>query len=727
MTNPTISQLSRGASLVVLILICCVVHCCAQEYLPSERVVPNELLVRVVPGTDLKDLFNQESKVPDARYSSIFPSLGMFRVRLSAESDLEECADYLRSDSRVISVRRNRIMTMVTTATPDDPSYSSQYALQLIEAHRAWDISTGGVNALGDEIVVAVLDDGFDLSHPDLNFWINEAEVANDGIDDDGNGYIDDVKGWNASTEDDDIVSAQHGTHVAGIVGARGNNGIGITGVNWNVKIMAVQVFNGSDLAESDILDGYNYILSNRLLYDQSDGEFGAFIVATNASFSKAGWQPEDYTEWCEIFDALGTAGILNVGTAQNQSVEIDAEGGFPPPPSNFSMPAMCSSPYLVVVTNTNSADELADDAPWSVEHFDIAAPGVSILSTVPGGTGLLSGVSMAAPLVAGTVALIHAAACESFAQAYSNNPAQVTLNIRSAIVNRADFVPGLLLLIGGGRLNVYNSVRAFMEEHVTNRTITGNLTAPLTRTAINEVEIHDFTSSTDVLVRAGHTISIAPNSSLTPNSESYQLYEVSPAYYECAVPYEPLGLGLYAPSTAYCGTPLGVACNAVVSGGVGPYTFAWRSRLHASNDWYNHNSSVATCIVFRNDDFVVDVRVTDALGNTAVAGPALVACIQGMVKEDNHSLYAQDEVKVQVWPNPSNGTTWLRASVNGQEESASILIVDGAGRVLESTQVSLEGGVSLPVSVSLVSGAYYAVVVIGEYREVERFIILRE
>jgi len=120
----------------------------------------------------------------------------------------------------------------------------------------AWDIATGGLTAQGDTIVVAVIDDGIDPNHEDLkdNLWKNYAEIPNNGIDDDNNGYIDDYLGWNSIEDNDNIDNDDHGTSVSGIIGAKGNNGIGVAGVNWNVKIMTI---NAIPAPESGVVAAY--------------------------------------------------------------------------------------------------------------------------------------------------------------------------------------------------------------------------------------------------------------------------------------------------------------------------------------------------------------------------------------------------------------------------------------------------------------------------------------
>src|ERR1035437_1742636 len=169
-----------------------------------------------------------------------------------------------------------------------------------IDATEAWDITTGGVTSQGDTIVVAVIDGGFDLTQKDLSFWKNYGEIPNNGIDDDGNGFIDDHDGWNGQTATDNFSVASHGTHVSGTVGAKGNNGIGVTGVNWNVKVMPIS-YNGSggNGFEANVVASYAYAMDQRRLYNQTNGVKGAFIVSTNSSFGVDLAMPSAYPLWC--------------------------------------------------------------------------------------------------------------------------------------------------------------------------------------------------------------------------------------------------------------------------------------------------------------------------------------------------------------------------------------------------------------------------------------------
>ena len=180
--------------------------------------------------------------------------------------------------------------------TPDDPQFGQQWQHQNIQSELAWDITTGGVTAAGDTIVVAIIEKA-DLGHPDLaaNAWINRGEIPGNGIDDDGNGYVDDVRGWDPVAGNDAVYSGGHGTEVAGMIGAVGNNDSLVVGANWHVKMMPV---NYQDAQEANVITAYTYPLIMRRLYNSTNGAKGAFIVATNASWGVDGGQPADAPLW---------------------------------------------------------------------------------------------------------------------------------------------------------------------------------------------------------------------------------------------------------------------------------------------------------------------------------------------------------------------------------------------------------------------------------------------
>ncbi len=271
------------------------------------------------------------------------------------------------------------LLYSVKRTLPNDPSFAQLWGLEMIGAPEAWSVTSGSPN-----VVVAVVDTGVDVMHPDLrdNIWVNEGEIPGNSRDDDGNGYVDDVFGYNAlSPQAPPADDHGHGTHVAGTIGAVGDNQVGIVGVNWRVKIMALKFLgrNGSGYL-SDALKTIEYILTMK--------QRGVNIRVVNAS-----WGSDTYSRSLEEAIArLKRAGILVIAAAGNQSTNVK------------QYPAAYEDVLSVAaVDETGDLTNFSNYGDW----VDIAAPGYRILSTVPGGGyRSASGTSMAAPHVAGVAAL---------------------------------------------------------------------------------------------------------------------------------------------------------------------------------------------------------------------------------------------------------------------------------------------------------------------------------
>lgn len=308
---------------------------------------------------------------------------------------------------------------------PNDPGFINQKDMALIAMSKAWDISTGGVTTSGDTIVVAILDDGYQIDHLDLvhNLWINRGEIANDGIDNDLNNYVDDRIGYNVTNKNDTHPIHSHGTSVAGIIGATGNNGIGVSGVNWDVKVM---LLSGADF-ESSVIESYQYVLDMRIAYAQSNGTQGAFVVATNLSGGINRAFAADHPLWCEMYDKLGQKGILSVCSAPNESISVDLDG---------DMPTTCTSPYLITVTNVDESDVLVESAGFGSVSIDMGAPGDGTVTTATTNKYKnFDGTSAAAPHVAGMIALMYSTPCTDFLYDIESNPSGTASRIRDIIL----------------------------------------------------------------------------------------------------------------------------------------------------------------------------------------------------------------------------------------------------------------------------------------------------
>lgn len=343
---------------------------------------------------------------------------------------LPTAVEAFTEEANAVQYAEPDFVVFASATTPNDPAFNQLWGMHQrtdkdIDAPEAWDLSQGSTN-----VIVAVLDTGIDYGHEDLsaNLWRNPGEIPGNGVDDDGNGFRDDVYGWDFCNDDSDPYDDNsHGTHCAGTIGAVGNNGSGVAGVNWRVKLMAVKCMNaGGSGFISDAIDAVYYATRRG-------------VRVTSNSWGYYGW----LQSMKDAIDNAGASNILFVAAAGNEANNND---------DNPAYPASFVSANIISVAATDADDDLAWFSNYGHTTVDLGAPGVGIYSTVPTAQGKyasFSGTSMATPHVAGAAALVAA---------YS--PALTAAQIKQRILDNTDRSSTLSgKTATGGRLNAYKSL----------------------------------------------------------------------------------------------------------------------------------------------------------------------------------------------------------------------------------------------------------------------------
>ncbi|MBI4231006.1 MAG: choice-of-anchor D domain-containing protein [Planctomycetes bacterium] len=386
---------------------------------------PGEVLIKFRPSAGAAERDDVRSGLGASR-ARRFRS-GAEHWKLGAGLSTEEAIARLRAHPRVEYAEPNSIVR--ADLLPDDPRFPELWGLRNtgqnggtpgadIHAEMAWNVSTGSRT-----VRVAVIDTGIDYTHPDLaaNIWANPDEIPANGIDDDHNGFVDDLRGWDFVNDDNDPRDDMgHGTHVAGTIGAVGDNGTGVAGVDWQVSLVPVKFLDaGGSGTTADAVAAVDY------------------AAALGVDVMNASWGSTEDSR--ALYDAIaGGGGSLFVAAAGNDALDNDAVPHFP---SNYDLP------NVIAVAATDRHDLKADFSDWGATTVDLGAPGVDILSTIPGGGyGLASGTSMAAPHVSGVAALVRAAA-----------PGIEIAQMRQRLLDSVDPIPALSgITVSGGRLNAF-------------------------------------------------------------------------------------------------------------------------------------------------------------------------------------------------------------------------------------------------------------------------------
>ena len=383
------------------------------ELWTDHEVVPNRVFVRFgaeIVGERREALLAEMGAAVSSSYERMVPGT----CCLAIDADVAEFIDRYRFRGDVLEYIEPVYTMEFFDTTPNDSNYGSLYGMARINAPAAWDDHVGD-----QDFTIAIIDSGTDPNHPDLadNIWTNPGEIAGNGVDDDGNGLVDDMFGWDFYDNDANPADQNgHGTHTAGTVGARGNNGIGVAGVNWQCSLMIFRVGNQS-LSTQAILDSLQTACINGAKVSNNSYGGGGFSSTFSNLIESAGQNYE------HIFCA--SAGNNGSGSA--------------------SYPAAYSQYNVISVAATDSNDALASFSQYG-SNVDLGAPGVNTLSTTPNnGYSSYSGTSMACPHVAGSVALLYSV--------LGDVPFEDVVDI---ILDTVRPVPGLSgLVVTGGVLDI--------------------------------------------------------------------------------------------------------------------------------------------------------------------------------------------------------------------------------------------------------------------------------
>lgn len=401
---------------------------------PVAENAADGVLVKFQAGTSSRRIRRALSSAGCSQNTAFHTSLvqGLVHAQITSGNSMQRTLGSLRSNRFVEFAEPNYLLS--AQAIPNDPQFGALWGLDNtgqtgglpgadMDAPLAWDITVGSSN-----VIIAVVDSGVDYTHADVlsNVWINSGEIPSNGIDDDNNGFVDDVRGWDfANNDNDPLDDNNHGTHVAGTIAAAGNNGVGITGVNWTAQIMPLKFLTAAGVGgTAAAIASIDYAVNNGARVINASWGGGPFSVAMFNAIS-----------------AANNAGVLFIAAAGNLGRDTDVAPSYP---------ASYNLPNIIAVAATDDADLLAGFSNFGANSVDLGAPGVGILSTIPGGAYLsLSGTSMATPQVSGVAGLVLAA-----------DPALSVAALKAAILDGVDPVPALAgASVSGGRLNAFGAL----------------------------------------------------------------------------------------------------------------------------------------------------------------------------------------------------------------------------------------------------------------------------
>jgi PKD repeat protein len=502
-----------------------------KSHFDNKPYVEGEMLVQIDEKVSLKGLLlNLPNEYEASIIEEVSNPMRIWLIKFNHHAISHENFQKLLYKQAGISVVDYNYRIEFRATVPNDAQFTQQWhhvntgqnggtVDADIDSDLAWDITTGGTTATNDDVVVCVIESA-NLTHTDLvdNAWFNTAEIPGNGIDDDGNGYIDDYRGWNPAGNNDVIGTGAHGTNCAGMIGAKGNNGTGVAGANWDVKIMVVTVGN---LTQANVIASYTYPLVQRKRWNATNGAEGAFVVATSSSWGIDNANAANYPLWCNFYDTLGKYGIISVGATTNNTSNVD---------NNGDMPTTCASQFMVGVGRTDRNDNTAGG--FGVINVDLGAPGIDVRTTANTNTyTTTTGTSFSCPLTAGVIGLAYSIPCPNFMQIVKANPQTGAELVLNALYNGVDVKSQLATRFRtSGRLNSFNTLTLLMEE-----TCEGSFCSAPTSIQTTSISDVDATASWTPFAEAQQTklffreVGELTWNEITPGSNSFTFSGLNP------------------------------------------------------------------------------------------------------------------------------------------------------------------------------------------------------